>query len=428
MTAPVSRWLLIVMVACGLLLCAAPLLHAQNSALPVLQPLADKPGPAPAVLGTGASFYVPATPATVRWGALPDAQAKPILTVPSASVITFDTVSHEGILEDQGRDPVKFFGRFGVPAQEVLKDAEAIAASHVQHDFAKDGPHVVIGPVEVKGAQPGDTLKIEMLSLTPRVPYGVISNRHGKGALPDEFPQTPEADAAASASHPELYHNVFKFVSLEAKDGQLTCVLKDTAGYALMFPAAPFQGIMGVTPNATGRPNSVPPGVYGGNLDLKYLTQGSTLYLPVQVPGAMFFIADPHMAQGDGEVALTAVEGSLRTTVRLTVLKPGQPGYPFRQALTAPFAETPKYWIPIGLNTDLNEAMKDAVRHAIWFLSNNEGVDPATAVAYLSAASNFEVTQVVDKVKGVHGLIPKSEFRTAAFLEPEKTSTAKLAK
>src|SRR5215471_13128615 len=162
----------------------APGMAAQTS---ILQPLADKP-----VAGSSvklkSDFYVPATPETIRWGYLPDNAAKPVVTVRSGATVTFDTVSHEGILEDQGRDPAKYFGGFGVAPDQVLNDAKAIAASSLQHDFAKDGPHVVIGPVALENASPGDVLKVEMISLTPRVPYGVISNRHGKGALPGEFP------------------------------------------------------------------------------------------------------------------------------------------------------------------------------------------------------------------------------------------------
>ena len=387
--------------------------RVEAQAPPVLQSLADKPGPAPASLKTGASYYVPATPDTVRWGKLPEAQSKPILTVPSGSVVTFDTVSHEGVLEDQGKDPVKYFAQFGIKPEEVLKDAQALAASSLAHDFFKDGPHLIIGPVAVAGAQPGDVLKIEFLSYIPRVPYGIVTNRHGKGALPGEFPETPNPEANASPAHPELYHNISKFVSLESSGGKLYCVLKDENGRPLRFPAGPFQGITGLTPNQNGWIDSIPPGVYGGNLDIKYLTAGSTLYLPVQVPDAGFFIADPHFAQGNGEVALTAVEGSLRTTVRLTVLKLGQPGYPSKQQLKTPFAENAEYWIPIGLDPDLNEAMKKAVRNAIDYLSVNHGLDRATAMAYLSAASDFEVSQVVDKTKGVHGLIKKSEFESA---------------
>jgi acetamidase/formamidase len=408
----VCRWLLIA-IAIGLVFVSPQLVDAQKAAAPVLQPLADKPGPAPAGLKTGATFYVPATVDTVIWGALPDAQSKPILIVPSGALVTFDTVSHEGILEDQGRDPVKFFGQYGIAPQDVLQDAQALAASKLEHDFYKDGPHIIIGPVAIEGAQPGDILRIDMVSLIPRVPYGIIANRHGKGALPGEFPETPAPDPAATAARPELYHNVFRFVSTETVKRKLYCVMNDQNGHTLRFPAAPFLGTMGVAPNATSRLNSIPPGVYGGNLDIKYLTQGATLYLPVQVAGAKFFLGDPHFVQGNGETALTAVEGSLRTTLRLTLLKFGQPGYPSKELLKSPFAETAEYWIPIGLDPDLNEAMKIAVRNAIAYLAVNQGLDRATAMAYLSAASDFEVSQVVDRTKGIHGLIRKSDFKAA---------------
>ena len=164
----------------------------------------------------------------------------------------------------------------------------------------------------------------------------------------------------------------------------------------------------------SGKPNSIPPGDYGGNLDIHYLTAGATLYLPVQVPGAMFFIADPHFMQGNGEVALTALEGSLRSTLRFTVLKAGDPAIPGSGKMTGPFAETPDYWIAIGLDPDLNEAMKKATREAVRFLSEKEGMDRAAAFAYLSAATDFEVSQVVDRTKGVHALIRR---RTSAPLK-----------
>jgi hypothetical protein len=195
---------------------------AQAQQPAILQPLASAPGPAPANLRTGASYYVPATLGDIRWGYLPAADSKAVLTVPSGSVVTFDTLSHEGILEDQGRDPVRFFGQSDIPASEVLKDGIAITQSALAHDFVKDGPHIVIGPVDVTGAAPGDLLKIEFLSFTPRVPYGVVSNRHGKGALPGEFPESPEPDADASASHPERFHNNSEVVRLKTVDGAVS--------------------------------------------------------------------------------------------------------------------------------------------------------------------------------------------------------------
>jgi len=185
----------------------------------ILQPLADKPVPGSAVK-LKSDFYVPVTPETVRWGYLPDNAAKPVVTVSSGATVTFDTLSHEGILEDQGRDPAKYFGGFGVAPDQVLNDAKAIAASSLVHDFAKDGPHVVMGPVALENAQPGDVLKVEMISLTPRVPYGVISNRHGKGALPGEFPENAGPQAGAGAASPQLYSNVSKFVPTKLIDGK----------------------------------------------------------------------------------------------------------------------------------------------------------------------------------------------------------------
>ncbi len=387
--------------------CSALTLAAQNA---VLQPLADKPVPGASV-HLKSDLYVPATPDTVRWGFLPDNAAKPIGSVKSGATVTFDTVSHEGILEDQGRDPVKFFGGFGVPATQVLNDAKAITSSSMQHDFAKDGPHIVIGPLEIEGAQPGDVLKVEMVSLLPRVPYGVISNRHGKGALPGEFPETPDIESSATAANPQAYHNVSTFVPIRQIGGKWFGIVKGAQGPEAHIPLAPFMGTMGVAPNTAGKPNSVPPGDYGGNMDIHYLTAGATLYLPVQVAGGMFFIADPHFAQGNGEVALTAIEGSLRTTLRFTVLKSGDAQIPAKTKLNGPFAENPDYWIAIGLDPDLNEAMKKATREAIRFVSEKLGMDRATAMAYLSAGADFEVSQVVDRTKGVHALIRKSDFK-----------------
>jgi acetamidase/formamidase len=399
-----SRWLFTLAFCCTRFF--TPALAAQTA---VLQPLADKPVSGASVK-LKSDFYVPVTPDSIRWGFLPDNAAKALVTVPSGATVTFDTLSHEGILEDQGRDPGKYFGEHGVPANQVLNDGKAIAASSLAHDFAKDGPHVVMGPVALENAQPGDVLKVEMISLAPRVPYGVISNRHGKGALPGEFPENSGPQPGAGAASPQLYNNVSKFVPIKLIAGKWYGILPVGDGKEARIPVAPFMGTMGVAPNVSGKPNSIPPGDYGGNLDIHYLTAGAILYLPVQVPGAMFFIADPHFAQGNGEVSLTAIEGSLRATLRFTVLKAGDPAIPGKGKLTGPFAETPDYWIAIGLDPDLNEAMKKATREAVRFLSEKLGMDRATAFAYLSAGADFEVSQVVDRTKGVHALIRKSDF------------------
>lgn len=376
-----------------------------------LQPLADKP----TVMNLPGSkqkiYYVPSTLDTTTWGYLPNAESKPVMSVPSGSTVVFDTVSHEGILEDQGRDPVKYFSSVGVPRNMILNDAIAIAASDREHDFAKDGPHVVTGPIAVEGAQPGDVLKVEILSIVPRVPYGVVSNRHGKGALVGEFPENAGPKADATAKFPDRYANVSIFTPIRQVNGKWHGIMMNKNGQEVKYAAAPFMGIMGVAPNTTEKVHSVPPAVHGGNIDINDLVAGTTLFLPVFVPGANFYTGDPHMAQGDGEVALTAQEHSLRPTFRLTVLKKGDPQIPNASgSLARPFGESPQYWMPIGLHPDLDEAMKDAVRESIRFLSEKLGMDRATAYAYLSAATDYEVSQVVDRTKGVHALIRKSDF------------------
>ncbi|WP_234010347.1 acetamidase/formamidase family protein [Streptomyces sp. SPB074] len=218
---------------------------------------------------------MPATAKTVHWGRLPCRSTPPVAEIPSGGAVTLDTVSHEGILEDQGRDPVAFFGAYGVRPEDVLSDARELAASHAGRDPARDGPHVVTGPVHVTSARPGDVLRVETLSLRRRAGYGIVSTRHGRGALPGEF----------ALRGPE-----FTFCRTEGDTG----LIGYGAGRAARFPLAPFLGLTGVATASEEPAHSVPPGRHGGNLDIKHLVTGSTLYLPVQVEGAGFHAGDPH--------------------------------------------------------------------------------------------------------------------------------------
>lgn len=393
-------------------LALALLFSFSTAAAMPLQPLAERPGKLAIKGMPGKVWYVPSTPDTIKWGYLPNATDQPLLTVPSGATVVFDTLSHEGLLEDQGRDALQYFQSKGVPAKQVLKDAIALTRSNLPHDFAKDGPHIITGPVAIDGAEPGDVLKVEVLAVTPRVPYGVISNRHGKGALPGEFPEGPKPEADASAAQPEKFHNVSVFTPIRKdRHGHWIGVMKNARGDEVSFPTAPFMGVMGVAA-ATDEPvHSVPPGVFGGNMDVKDLGPGTIVYLPVFVRGANFYTGDPHMVQANGEVALTALEHSMRATFRLTLLKQGDARIPSASgSLDKPFGETKDYWIAIGLNPDLDEAMKDAVREAMRFLHEKLGMDRAVALAYMSAATDFNVSQVVDRTKGIHALIRKRDF------------------
>ena len=351
-------------------------------------------------------YYIPSTTETVQWGYLPNRDSKPLITIESGTVITFDTLSHEGLLEDQGRNPLTYFHQHGINSDQVLDDAVTLAASNIDHDFDNDGPHVVTGPVAVKGAKAGDILKVEVLKLTPRVPYGVISNRHGKGALAGEYPKIAR-HREASVKNPELFNNISVFTPIEnSKDGY-HALIKNSDGKSIRFPIKPFMGIMGVAQNTSKAVHSVPPTHTGGNIDVNDLGEGATVYLPIEVDGGLFYTGDGHFSQGDGEVALTALEGSLRATFRLSLLKNGQaPGKTVHQ----PLGETAQYWLALGLDPDLDEARKKSTREAIRFLHQHYGIDEHIALAYLSAATTFEVAQVVDKTKGIHALIRKDDF------------------
>jgi len=343
-----------------------------------------------------AAQYLPATPDTVLWGRLPCAADAAVLTIDAGTEVTIDTLSHEGVLEDQGSDPVAFFAGHGVERAAVLDDAVLLAAVSGR-DARVDGPHLVTGPIHVRGARPGDLLKLTVLEATPRVPYGVISNRHGRGALPGEYPL-----GAA---------NVSVFAALEDTEAGRVGTLPLVPGgpRSVHFPLRPFLGIMGVAVAGDVRPHSVPPGAHGGNIDINLLTVGSALYLPVQVPGAMAYVGDPHFAQGDGEVALTAMEASLRVTLRFDVVTRADAIAAFGE-LAGPLAETTEFLVPTGMDADLDEAVRKCVRAAIDLLSARYGMDRTLAYAYLSAATDFNISQVVDLVTGVHARIRVADF------------------
>lgn len=352
------------------------------------------------------AHYLPTRVEEIHWGWLPTAATPPVLAVPDGETVTIDTLSHEGVLADQGRDPVAYLAQFGVT--DVLHDAIEVAASDLVNG-PEDGPHVVTGPIAVRGARPGDLLRVDVLGLEYRVPYGFVSNRHGYGALVGEFPEddhslaTREVDALVSNGTVSHYSWVAK------SGGRDVGRISAGSGRHVEFGLAPFLGLMGVAPDTEDAVPSVPPGAHGGNIDIKHAGIGATLYLPVLVDEAKFYAGDPHFAQGNGEVALTALEASLRATLRVSVV-PAAAAASVVGALRSPVVETPTHWIPTGMDIDLDEAMRKATRNAITFLHTRFGVPRSVALAYLSATGDFEVSQVVDAVQGVHCMIPKIDW------------------
>ena len=244
------------------------------------------------------------------------------------------------------------------------------------------GPHVLTGPIEIKGAEPGDVLEVRILDVSLAIDWGYNRQRPYTGALPDEFTA--------------IWTRIIPI------DRQ-----KKTAEVAkgVVVPVdRPFFGTMGVAPDPSmGRISSGPPGVHTGNMDNKDLIAGTTLFMPVFAPGAMFSAGDAHAAQGHGEVDLTAIETALRGNFQFIVRKD--------MKLTWPRAETPTHWIVMGLHPNLEEAMKIAVRETIDFITKRfPHLTREEAYMIASVAVDYHVTQVVDGTKGIHGMIPKSIF------------------
>jgi acetamidase/formamidase len=307
------------------------------------------------------------TPQNVHWGYY-DATVKPVLRVSSGDTIRVETMVARGLARLRAA---------GVAEQEIPE------ALKVVEDAIKDrgpGAHPMTGPIWIEGAEPGDVLEVKILGFEYLHPYGVSGFIPGNGTLPDDFPYTS-----------------FKLVRFNPAAGTATFA----PGVTLKL--APFFGSIGVAPNPlVGRISSGPPGSHTGNLDNKELTVGSTLYIPVHVPGALLSLGDGHAMQGDGEVTLTALETSLRGTVQVTVRK--------GKRLIWPRAETPTHYIAMGLHTDLDQAAQMATREMIEFLVAEKGMTRDDAYVLCSLAMDLHVTQLVDGTKGVHAMVAKSIF------------------
>jgi len=308
-----------------------------------------------------------ASPSTVHRGFF-DASLKPVLTIDSGDVVRLETATGNP----------RYFEKLGVPKEKIPAELYAVYEG-VDNDGR--GDHTLNGPIAVRGAEPGDTLEIRIRSVDVRLPIagqGFVPNR---GQLPEDFPY-------------EKNHVVWIDVARK--------MILFAPG--IEIPAKPFWGVMAVAPPASmGRVPSGPPGVFGGNLDNPDLGAGSTLYLPVQVPGALLSIGDGHAVQGHGEVSLSAVETSLKGEIQVVLHK--------QQHLRWPRAETATHYITMGLHTDLDEAAKIATREMLDWIVQTKGLSRDDAYLLASAAMDLYVTQVVDGTKGVHAMLPKSIFQ-----------------
>jgi acetamidase/formamidase len=319
---------------------------------------------------SAATYTLQATPATIAWGHY-DATTPPVLRVKSGDTVVVHTLITNSPMGLE---------RAGVAPAQVEQSLRDIYAHVIDKG---PGGHILTGPIAIDGAEPGDTLEIRIDKIDLAIPYAYNAFRYGAGFLSDDFPYAR-----------------MRIIPLDRR--------RMVADFApgIEVPLHPFFGSMGVAPPpAIGRYDSAPPTFIGGNMDNKMLVAGTRLFLPVFVPGALFQMGDGHAGQGNGEVDITALETSLVGTVTFILHKGEKSAYPR--------AETPTHYIAMGFDDDLSEATRKALRNMIDFLVAEKHMSRDDAYMLLSVAGDVEVTELVDRNKGVHVALPKAVFTAA---------------
>ena len=325
--------------------------------------------------------HIRLTPENSAIGNFP-AQKAPILTIKSGDTVRFDTGGGAGWQRDKV-DPDAWLKEHNVP---VTADTPAVketieVLAKTERYAGIEGGHLLVGPVAIEGAMPGDSIEVRVHLVEPRIPYGTTGRTPGRGLKQIEGERPP-----AKVTVFDLERDVALF------------------GPGVEVPLGPFMGVMGLLPPDSDGSNrrSGPPGLFAGNLDLKELTNGSTLYIPVFHPGGLFFTGDAHAAQGDGEISGTAIE-TANTAILEFILHKGK-------TLSAPRAETATHYIAIGLDPDLDNAMQMAADQTVEWLAELKGYDLFTSIPLASIGVDYRITQIVDGTKGVHAMIPKKYF------------------
>lgn len=305
---------------------------------------------------------LPVGPETVAWGYY-WSEATPVLRIRSGDIVEVETMLTSS--------PERLEGA-GVPADKVQQSLRDI------YDQVTDrgpGGHILTGPIYVEGAEPGDVLEVRVLSIDLALDYG--------------------------------YNGCSGFIPSNCEGVSMRILELDrermTSEFApgIVIPLNPFFGSMGVAPPpASGRWSSVPPWVHAGNLDNQELVPGTSLFIPVHVPGALFEVGDGHAAQGDGEVDQTGIETSLRGELQFVVHKD--------MSLEWPIIETPTHFITMGTHEDLTEATKIAVDQTVSFIAERTGLERGEAYQLASLVADLRITQLVDRMVGVHVMIPKA--------------------
>lgn len=301
------------------------------------------------------------TPATVHWGFF-DGALPPVLTVAPGDTVTIHSLS-------------------GGPEQLPPPGmGMSVSREHIEvhtHVSRGPGPHIMTGPVAVEGAAPGDALRVEILDIRLRCDWGYNVVQPGSGALPNDIKEKRVIHLPIDRARSKM-----------------------STPWGFDIRAEPFFGVMGTAPPRDwGQQTSVVPRAFGGNLDNTLLGAGSVLYLPVFEPGGLFSAGDGHAAQGDGEVCLTAVETGLTGVFRIGLVKNAR--------LALPRAETATHHIAMGFDDDLDRAAEIALREMIGWIVAGGKLSFEDAYRLCSLVADMQVTQLVNRAKGVHLILPK---------------------
>ncbi len=325
-------------------------------------------------------------PSTIHWGYF-DRALEPALIVDSGDTVHLTAVTHHaGYAPDLlMNDPIRRL------FEEVAERGP--------------GPHILTGPIAVEQARPGDVLEVEILSLTPLFAHGSNLAASWGYLFPDFGKQRVTiwaADREMMTARPEFAFDVPATLPTLPPGAILPpgTTRRAPVPDRVRVPLRPHLGTMGVAPAGPGKHSSIPPGDFGGNIDNWRAGPGTTMYYPVQVPGALLSVGDPHLAQGDAELNGTALEASLDVVLRVRV----RSDLPF----SAPVLETPTHWYIHGFGDTLDAAMGSAARRTLAFLEARWGLGADEAYSLASLAVDFAVTQVVDQRPGVHAAIAKS--------------------
>ena len=320
----------------------------------------------------GKLHLLPATLETTQWGWFDNSQA-PVLKVDSGDTVVLETMMHSHNQVVPGKT-----------IEEIKK---------LRTDHPGRGPHTVTGPIYINGAEPGDVLKVRINRIVPRA-YATNFN------VPGMFGQFPK----------EYQDGQVKYLYLDW-DRKITEFVP-----GVIIPLRPFPGTIGVARKEPGRYSTVPPGEFAGNMDIRDLTEGTTLYVPVHVPGALLWTGDSHAAQGNGEVNLTAVETAYKEmSVTLDVLK--------KPRLDFPRIETPKSWITMGFDQDLNKALDFVKEQTAKMLAEQRKISTDDAAKLMHEVSDCRISQVVNIKKGIHCLNPKDPKGKEDMERPTKETT-----